>query len=247
MRVLLLGGTTEASALARQLAEARVDAVFSYAGRTTQPAPQPLPTRIGGFGGAEGLAEWLRAQMITHVVDATHPFAAQMSGNAVTACAQTGVALAALERPGWMPVAGDDWTRVPDAQAAAAALPTAPSSVFLAIGRQSLDPFAGLPHRWLLRFAGFDRSQPVPLGAELVVERGPYTRAGDLALMRRHAVRILVAKNAGGDAARAKLDAARELRLPVIMIDRPALPARRSLATPEAVMGWLHDATPRGV
>lgn len=247
MRVLLLGGTTEASALARHLAAAGVDAVFSYAGRTPKPAPQPLPTRVGGFGGTNGLADWLRTEGITHVVDATHPFAAQMSGNAVAACSAAGVALAALERPGWQPVAGDDWMRVPDAQAAAAALPAQPASVFLAIGRQSLAPFTGLPHCWLLRFAAFDRTQPVPLGAELVVERGPYTLEGDLALLRAHGIRIVVAKDAGGSGARAKLDAARQLGVPVILIDRPALPLRLTLATPEAVMDWLHGATPRGV
>lgn len=247
MRVLLLGGTTEASALARLLAQAGVDATFSYAGRTANPVAQPLPTRSGGFGGAEGLAAHLAAEGITHVVDATHPFAAQISANAVAACTATGTTLAALERPGWREQTDDRWTRVPDADAAAAALPREATAVFLAIGRQSLAPFADLPHRWLLRFAEFDRSHPVPLNAALVVERGPYTLDGDLALLRSHGIGIVVAKDAGGTAARAKLDAARVLRLPVILIDRPALPPRLVLETPEAVMAWLHHATDRGV
>lgn len=247
MRVLLLGGTSEASALARLLAQAGVDAIFSYAGRTANPVAQPLPTRSGGFGGAKGLADYLATERITHVVDATHPFAARMSANAVAACAATGTALAALERPGWREQPGDRWTRVPDAAAAAAALPGDPTGVFLAIGRQSLAPFAGLPHRWLLRFAELDASEPVPLGAALVVGRGPYTLDGDLTLMRAHDIGVVVAKDAGGHAARAKLDAARALGLPVILIDRPAIPPRQVAETPEAVMAWLHGATERGV
>ena len=141
-RVLLLGGTTEASQLARALAEAEVDAIFSYAGRTAAPVAQPLPTRVGGFGGVAGLQEWLQAQRITQVVDATHPFAAQMSRNAVQACAAAGVPLLAFERPAWQPQAGDQWQCVADIADAVAALPSTPARVFLAIGRQNLLPFA---------------------------------------------------------------------------------------------------------
>lgn len=244
MRVLLLGGTTEAGALARALAAAGSDAVYSYAGRTRAPVAQPLPLRIGGFGGAEGLAEYLRDHAITHVIDATHPFAARISANAVAACAATGLPLLALERPGWTEGPGDDWTRVPDLAAAARALPRDPANVFLAIGRQTLDVFAGLPHRWLLRFVD---AEPVPLpGAVRVVDRGPYAVAGDMALMRAHGIRIVVAKDAGGAGARAKLDAARALRLPVILIDRPAIPARPVAATVDEALAWLHRAD-RGV
>ncbi|MDO5620996.1 MAG: cobalt-precorrin-6A reductase [Paracoccus sp. (in: a-proteobacteria)] len=239
MRILLLGGTAEASLLARKLADAGLDAIFSYAGRTLNPVAQPLPTRTGGFGGAEGLADYLRQNRITHLIDATHPFAAQISRNAVAAAQASGTVLAALERPAWAAQPGDDWTHVPDTQAAARTLPHEPTGVFLAIGRQTLEPFAPLPHRWLLRFAEFDRSQPVPLGATLITSRGPYTLAGDMALLQDHDIRIVVTKNAGGDAARAKLDAARALRLPVILIDRPALPPRLALPDAGAVMDWL--------
>lgn len=225
--------------MARKLTEARLDAIFSYAGRTLNPVAQPLPTRTGGFGGAEGLAAYLHQNRITHLIDATHPFAAQISRNAITAAQASGTVLAALERPAWVAQPGDDWTHVPDAEAAARALPREPTGVFLAIGRQTLEPFAGLPHRWLLRFAEFDRSQQVPLGATLITSRGPYTLAGDIALLQDHDIRIVVAKNAGGDAARAKLDAARALRLPVILIDRPVLPPRLALPDAEAVMDWL--------
>ena len=246
MRVLVLGGTSEASALAHLLAQAGLPAIFSYAGRTAQPIAQPLPTRSGGFGGIDGLARYLVAEGITHVVDATHPFAATISANAIAACAGTATALVALERPGWVPQAGDRWTRVADAPAAAAALPLRPTGVFLAIGRQSLQAFEALPHRWLLRFAEFDRSAPIPLGAALAVGRGPYTVEGDIALMRQHQIRLVVAKDAGGQAARAKLDAARQLHLPVILIERPPIPPRTVLETPAAVMAWLHDAAERG-
>ena len=247
MRILLLGGTTEASALARLLAEAGCAATFSYAGRTAHPISQPLPTRIGGFGGIAGLARYLTAEKITHVVDATHPFAATMSANAIAACAETATMLIALERPGWTAGHGDRWTRVADTTGAAAALPLAPTGVFLAIGRQSLGPFQSLPHRWLLRFAEFDRGAPVPLGAALAVGRGPYTVDGDVALMRQHDIGIVVAKDAGGEASRAKLDAARLLQLPVILIERPAIPPRNVAGTAAAVMGWLHDTAERGV
>jgi precorrin-6A/cobalt-precorrin-6A reductase len=245
-RVLVLGGTSEASQLALALAEAGVDAVFSYAGRTDAPLPQPLPLRIGGFGGVEGLANWLRAEAITHVVDATHPFAAGISKNAVAAAAATGLPLIALERPPWQPQPGDDWTFVADYAAAAAALPRTPARVFLAIGRQNLAPFASRPqHHYLLRLV--DPPVNLPLqGADVVLARGPFTQEGDRALMRRHQITHLVAKNSGGSGAEAKLLAARDLHLPVILIDRPALPPRRVVGTVAEVMAFLHGDTARG-
>ncbi|MDQ7260250.1 cobalt-precorrin-6A reductase [Paracoccus sp. PS-1] len=243
-RILLLGGTTEAGAMARALAEAGLDAVYSYAGRTRKPVAQPLPMRIGGFGGPDGLVDYLRAERITHVIDATHPFAAGMSRNAVAACTATGTPLIVLERPPWAAQPGDRWLHVPDYAAAAKALPGDGSAVFLAIGRQNLQPFVGLNHVWMLRFAEV-AAHPLR-DATLIVSRGPFTVAGDMALMRRHAIAHVVAKNAGGQAAQAKLAAARALGLPVVMIDRPALPLRRVVATPAEVMAWLHGAD-RGV
>ncbi|MFT4012142.1 MAG: cobalt-precorrin-6A reductase [Paracoccus sp. (in: a-proteobacteria)] len=243
-RILLLGGTTEAGAMARALAGAGLDAIYSYAGRVANPQPQPLPTRIGGFGGAEGLMAWLREHGITHVIDATHPFASGMSRNAVAACARAGVALIALERPPWPEAPGDNWVHAPDFARAAAALPGDGSGVFLAIGRQNLAPFLGRDHRWLLRFAEV-AAHPLP-DATLVVSRGPFSVVGDLDLMRRHRIRHLVAKNAGGRAAVAKLVAARELGIRVVMIARPPLPARRMAGHPDQVLAWLHGAD-RGV
>lgn len=236
----MLGGTTEAAALARALAAAGIAAIYSYAGRTAQPLAQPLPTRVGGFGGVEGLAGFLREQQISHVVDATHPFAAEISRNAVAACAATGTALIALERPAWQPQPGDRWHGVPDFAAAARALPGDGSAVFLAIGRQNLAPFVGLHHRWTLRFAEV-AAHPLR-DATLIVSRGPYTVAGDRELLRRHGIAHLVAKNAGGRAAEAKLIAARELGLPVVMIARPALPPRRLAGSVDEVLDWIHVA-----
>lgn len=242
-RILLLGGTTEASALARALATAGADAVFSYAGRTDSPVTQPLPTRIGGFGGVDGLIGYIRDHAITHIVDATHPFAAQMSRNAAASCAQTGTALIALERPAWQAQAGDDWTHVPDIAGAVAALPDDPARVFLAIGRQNLDAFATKPqHHYLLRLVD-PGAVPLP-HTTTVIARGPFDVAGDTKLMQDHAITHIVAKNAGGAGAEAKLTAARDLRLPVILIDRPALPPRDTAASVAQVMAWLaHSGT----
>lgn len=222
------------------MAGAGFAAVFSYAGRTAAPVSQPLPTRIGGFGGAEGLADYLRREGITHVIDATHPFAARISRNAIAACARAGVPLCALERPAWTPGAGDDWRQVADLDAAVTALPDHPARVFLAIGRQHVGAFAAKPqHHYLLRLVDPPEG-PLPLpDARAVVARGPFTEAGDLALMQEHRISHIVAKNAGGAGAEAKLAAARALGLPVILIDRPVLPHRLVLATVGAVMDWL--------
>ena len=239
-RILLLGGTSEASALARALAGAGADAVFSYAGRTGAPIAQPLPTRVGGFGGVAGLVDYLRAERITHLVDATHPFAAGMSRNAIDAAAETGVPLIAFERPPWRPGPGDDWRRVAGIDAAVAALPDTPTRVFLAIGKQTLAAFAAKPqHHYLLRLVD-PPDGPLPLpDAQAVIARGPFDEAGDLALLADHRIGWIVAKNAGGAGVEAKLIAARRLGLPVVMIDRPSLPDRRTAGTVGEVMEWL--------
>ncbi|UOA28688.1 cobalt-precorrin-6A reductase [Pseudosulfitobacter sp. DSM 107133] len=248
MRTLILGGTTEASELARALAERGADALFSYAGRTAVPVAQPLPTRVGGFGGVEGLAHFLQTQGITRVVDATHPFAAQISRNAVAACAAANVPLVAFQRPPWRAGAGDDWRLVADLDAAVNALPEAPSRVFLAIGKQNLDAFAVKPqHRYLLRLVD-PPAQPLPLArADVVIARGPFDLVKDLALLEQNRIDLIVAKNAGGTGAQAKLDAARALGLPVVMIDRPAVPPRTTFSGVADVLHWLGHTTCLGV
>ncbi|WP_096707118.1 cobalt-precorrin-6A reductase [Phaeobacter gallaeciensis] len=239
-RILLLGGTTEASTLASTLAKDGMDAVFSYAGRTAKPVSQPLPTRVGGFGGVDGLTAYLQAENITHVVDATHPFAAQMSTNAVQACEAAGVPLCAFERPAWQAGEGDTWVRTDSVDGAVGALPDTPARVFLAIGKQNLTQFAAKPqHHYLLRLVDAPEA-PLPLPHTTVeIARGPFDAAGDTALMRRHGITHVVAKNAGGAGAAAKLTAARDLALPVIMIGRPQVPARPVKGSVAEVMAWL--------
>lgn len=230
------------------MAAQRVAATLSYAGRTTQPRAQPIPVRIGGFGGAEGLAAYLRASQITHLVDATHPFAAQMSRNAIDAAHSTGIPLIALTRPPWSPDAGDRWTTVPDIAAAVAALDGPPMRILLALGRMHVMAFAAQPqHHYLLRFVDAPDRPPDLARHTLVIDRGPFTVEGDVALMRAHGIDLILCKNAGGSGADAKLRAARALGLPVMMIDRPAIPARREAQEIETVMRWIAHATDRGV
>lgn len=247
-RVLLLGGTTEAAQIARALADAGRAAVYSYAGRTGAPLAQPLPVRVGGFGGADGLAAYLRAEGISHVIDATHPFAAGMSANAVAACAEVGCALIALQRQPWVAGPQDRWTAVPDIPAAVGALPDAAARIFLAIGRQHLNLFSGAPqHHYLLRLVDAPQgARPLP-HTEIVLARGPFRVEDDVALLRQHGVQIVVAKNSGGSGARAKIEAAALLGVPVVMIDRPALPDRMAVETVGEVMAWLGHPALRGV
>lgn len=246
--LLLLGGTTEATALARKLADTGAQATFSYAGRVERPKAQPLPMRTGGFGGAEGLAAYIAEAGISHVVDATHPFAAQMSTNAVAACRATGTPLVALTRPPWRAQPGDDWVHMDSVRASVRWLDRPTMRIMLAIGRQHLEDFAVEPqHFYLLRVVDEPRrALPLPDHA-LVVGTGPFTLENDMALMQQHGIELVVSKNAGGGAARAKIDAARELGLPVLMIDRPDLPDRPELNEVDAVLDWFHSDTDRGV
>ncbi len=225
--------------LAVEIARARIDAVYSYGGRTRAPADQPLPTRIGGFGGVRGLTDYIRAEAITHVIDATHPFAAEMSRNAIEACAETGTPLIALERAPWAQASGDNWIEVPDVNAAVVALPERPANVFLAIGRQHIAPFATRPqHAYTLRFVDPPEA-PLPFPADVIVSRGPFTLDTELEMLPARGIAWIVARNSGGDGARAKIDAARMLSLPVIMISRPELPERRRVESVAEIMQWL--------
>lgn len=243
MRALILGGIADASLLAAEIARAGIDAVYSYGGRTRAPADQPLPTRIGGFGGVSGLADYVRREGITHVIDATHPFAAEMSRNAVEACSETGTPLIALERAPWTEASGDKWIEVGDVNAAVAALPEAPARAFLAIGRQHIAPFAARPqHAYTLRFVD-PPEVPLPFSADMIVSRGPFRLDSELEMLRTRGIAWIVARNSGGDGARAKIDAARILGLPVIMISRPRLPERLRVESVPEVMQWLGHRT----
>jgi len=230
----------EASAMARRLADRGLPATLSYMGRVERPKPQPIPVRIGGFGGVPGLVQYLTDQRITHVIDATHPFAAQMSSNAVSACAQTQTPLIALTRPAWQPGPGDDWQRVPDMAAAVAALAGPPKRIMLAIGRMHLAEFAAQPqHHYLLRLVDAPTGTPPLPHHTVTIDRGPFSAEADEALMRAHAIDLIVAKNAGGTGSVSKLEAARALNLPVLMIDRPQLPPRHETHDPEEVVRFV--------
>lgn len=247
-RVLLLGGTFDSNLAAAALARAGVEAVYSYAGRTDAPAAQPLPTRVGGFGGVEGMLAYFAAENITHVIDATHPFAAQISDNAARACDAAGLPLLALVRAPWRAEAGDRWHNVADTKAALAALPSEPARVFLAIGKQNLAAFAAqAQHHYLLRL--IDPPAVPPLAnCTILIAKGPFDVESDTAMLRYHQITHIVAKNAGGSGARAKLVAARTLGLPVIMIARPPAPLRAQVDSIADMMTWLaHHHALRGV
>lgn len=247
--LLILAGTTEATAFARAAAERGLHGTVSFAGRVARPMRQPLPQRVGGFGGVEGLVRYLAEAGITHIIDATHPFAAQMSHNAVAASARTGIPLVALTRPPWQAGPGDSWIHVPDIAGAVAALDRPRCAVMLAVGRMHLRDFAPNPqHRYLLRLVDPPETDlPFP-EAEVIVDRGPFDEAADRALMETHGIDLVVSKNAGGTGAHAKIAAARALGLPVIMIDRPAQPPRFEVHDVASVFDWIaHSATDLGV
>ena len=194
--------------------------------------------RIGGFGGADGLADYLHANRIDALVDATHPFAAIISANAVAAAAASGVPCLAVLRPPWREAAGDRWIRVPDVAAAAAALGTEPRRVLLTIGRKDLAPFRGIPHRYIVRSVDPPPPETLPPGATVIAARGPFAVEDERRLMARYRIELLVTKNSGGTATRAKLAAARGHGIPVVMVDRPPSPGP-AVAIVEDAWRWL--------
>ena len=241
MRVLVLGGTTEASALvARLAAEPEIAATLSLAGRTTEPRPEPVATRIGGFGGAEGLARWLAENGIAAVIDATHPFAARISANAAEACRVGAVPLLAVRRPAWARQPGDEWREVPTVAACVEALGSAPRRVFLTIGRQEVSAFVRAPqHAYVVRtIEPVGDALPVP-NIVTVSARGPFTLEDETRFMREAAIEVLVTKNSGGAATYPKIEAARRLGLPVVIVARPALPDLPSVEDAAGALLWL--------
>lgn len=223
-RALVLGGSTEARMLATRIAaDPHLDGVVSLAGRTSAPLAHDLPTRVGGFGGVEGLTRYLVEERISHVVDATHPFAARMSANGRAACTAADLPLLVLTRPPWTAAQGDRWTEVADNGAAACALGDAPRRVFLAIGRQGVADFRSAPqHDYVLRAIEAPNAGDLPPRCEVIFGRGPFALEDEVALMRDRGVETVVTKNSGGALAYAKIEAARALGLDVVMIARPA-------------------------
>ena len=243
VKILVLGGTTEASRLARALAERTdIDAMLSLAGRTADPAAQPIPTRIGGFGGVDGLAAYLRDNAIEALIDATHPFAAQISANAAEAARRTGVPILAFSRAPWAPVVGDRWIEVASLEDGARAIGAAPCRVLLTVGRLGLSAFAVAPqHDYLIRTI----DDPGPLDElprhRVILERGPFDAASETELMRREGVAVVVTKNSGGTATYGKIEAARAFRLPVVIVRPPMRPDVPLVHDLDRVMAFIAD------
>jgi precorrin-6A/cobalt-precorrin-6A reductase len=219
----------------------------SLAGATANPAHAPIPRRIGGFGGAEGLAAFLARERIGAVIDATHPFAARMSANAFAACRATDTPLVVFTRLPWIREAGDRWIEVATIDAAVDALGQKPRTVFLTQGRLQLAAFARAPqHRYIVR--AIDR--PAEIGAlpdcKLILARGPFSLADGAALMRNEGIEALVTKNSGGRATYAKIEAARALGIEVVILRRPTAPEAETLHDLDAVLAWIaaHRRTP---
>lgn len=223
--VLLLGGTSEARELAGLL-DGRPDlrAITSLAGRVADPRALPGEVRVGGFGGSAELATWISARGVEVVVDATHPFAGGISANAAAACVAAGVPLVALRRPGWSAGPGDDWHDAADLDDAAAQVAGLGDRALLAIGRQEVAAFAEVDDAWFLIRAIEAPDGRLPRHHELVLDRGPYALEDERRLLAGHAIDLVVTKDSGGDATRAKLDAARERGIPVLVVRRPAAP-----------------------
>lgn len=254
--MLILGGTTEASAIAAALAgNKRVRPVLSLAGRTRAPVLPPVPARRGGFGGVDGLAAYLRAQGVAALIDATHPFAARISRNARAAAQIAGVPMVAVSRPPWIAGPGDRWTEAADMPAAAQALGAAPRRVFLTVGQQELAPFRLAPwHHYLIRSIEPPDPALLPLAARCIAARGPFREDAERALLEREGIEVIVTKNSGGTATAPKLAAAQALGIPVVMVARPniAFSGPPGETVPDAVgaLAWLdHVAAPweRGV
>lgn len=242
-RVLLLAGSTEASEVARLLSVEQTEwaVTASFAGRTTTRMTLPLSVaeRVGGFGGVAGLTSYLADAGIGAVVDATHPFAKQMPFHAAAACAAAGVRLLRLVRPPWAADAGDQWLPAADMHAAAGIVrQSSATQVLLTIGRQELAPFAECSQFLLARC--IDPPEPTALpAAEILLARGPFSLEDELELLRSRQIDLIVAKNSGGSATRAKIDAARQMGLPIVMVERPPAPGSDTVATGREALEWL--------
>ena len=218
---------------------------LSLAGRTATPAAQPVPVRVGGFGGVDGLASYLVSERVDVLIDATHPYANVISANAVTAARRCGVPLVALRRRPWIEVAGDRWIEVSDIGEAVRAIGQTPRRAFVALGRNELKPFGDAPQHFYLIRSVDPVDPPLPLPhVDYVTGRGPFSEAADYALMTEHRIDVVVAKNSGGTATYGKIAAARALGIDVIMLRRPVVPGAAAVAveTIEDVIAWLDHA-----
>lgn len=245
VHLLILGGTAEAAGLAQAARErfgATLRITYSLAGRTQAPAPVAGIARVGGFGGADGLAAWLRTHRVRLVVDATHPFAREMSVHARRACQAAKVPRLLLTRPQWQPVPRDDWRCVPDLDTAAAVLPDIARRAFLSVGSMRLSAFSGICGVHMVVRMIDPPKEPLPLAAySVVVGRGPFDVASETGLLRRNRIDVVVSRNSGGQSTYAKIEAARSLKLPVIMITPPSREAGEYVESVEGVLDWIAE------
>jgi precorrin-6A/cobalt-precorrin-6A reductase len=242
---LVLGGSTEASELARRLSGGPFDVVTSFAGRTRERVQPAGAVRVGGFGGVAGLARYLESERIDVLVDATHAFAAHMPYNAAAACDRVGVPRLRLCRPPWRAVDGDRWHPVRDLDHAAGTIVRLGAQrVFLTTGRQELGPFVPLTEVWFLVRAIEAPERALPPRSRVVLARGPFDEDAEHALLVEHGIDAVVAKNSGGTATVAKLAAARRLDLPVVMVERPPQPGGHRAETVDEAIAWLEAQAP---
>ncbi|MBI2691747.1 MAG: cobalt-precorrin-6A reductase [Solirubrobacterales bacterium] len=244
--ILILGGTAEARELANHLVASRVPVTSSLAGRVARPRLPQGAVRVGGFGGPVAFAVWLRENAIAAVVDATHPFAERISASAAQACSRAGVALLRLQRPGWTERPGDNWTWVSDLSAAASLIPALGDRVLLTTGRQGLPAFRDVDGAWFLIRCVDPPDTPLRLQHRLLLSRGPYELEGELGLIDEHRINLVVTKDSGGALTEAKLDAARERGLPVIVVRRPQNLVARNVETVADAILWLRDRSHSG-
>jgi precorrin-6A/cobalt-precorrin-6A reductase len=240
-RLLILGGTGDAVGLAAQTVQIPgLETITSLAGRTNEPGEIASPTRVGGFGGETGLVEYLQTMAIDLLIDATHPFAAQISWNAANAAKTVGIPFLMLIRPEWVRSSLDRWIEVESIDRAVAAIPPTAVRIFLTIGRQQLAPFATLTDRWCLMRSIDPPAADIPLPpGKLLLDRGPFSLAQELQLLKDERIDAIVSKNSGGDATYAKIMAARELNLPVVMVQRPMMPAGDRVSNVGEAIDWL--------
>ena len=240
-RLLILGGTGDAVQLAAQTVKIpELETITALAGRTSQPGAVAGTIRMGGFGGETGLAEYLQTMAIDLLIDATHPFAAQISWHAAHAAARVGIPHSILIRPEWVRSSQDNWIEVESIEQAVTAIPVTAQRIFLTIGRQQLAPFASLTDRWcLIRSIDPPSAETILPPGKLLLDRGPFNLAQERQLLRNYQIQAIVSKNSGGEATYAKIIAARELGIPVVIIQRPIAPAGDRFEQVSDAISWL--------
>jgi precorrin-6A/cobalt-precorrin-6A reductase len=238
--ILILGGTKEARELCLEVNRRNIRSIVSYAGRVTTVETQPLPSRIGGFGGVAGMVDFITQQRITHLIDATHPFAKNISENAIKAAKITGTRFATLERPEWVAGPEDNWIRVKNVNEAVNSLNKTSERIFLAIGKQNIGEFMTQDqHFYLLRFVEEDPLKVFQSICHVIYAKGPFKYEDDKKILLNYKISKVITKNSGGNGVRAKIDAARVLKIPVVMIDRPIITKRIIFTTVEEVLSWV--------